>query len=141
MHRDPSAALVVGRIAQPESVPGGAWGDVFEPLCCNSPLTRIGRTTPVGVFPEGDTPEGVSDLTGNVSEWTISLYGSGDGAEFRDPCRTADGRGDLRASSESRRVLRGGAWYKDPVLARSAFRNQLPPGAHHFDCGFRVVSS
>ncbi len=30
-----------------------------------------------GVFVEGDTPEGVSDLTGNVFDWTSSLFGAG----------------------------------------------------------------
>ena len=32
------------------------------------------RTTPVGLFAEGSTPEGVADLTGNVWDWTSSAY-------------------------------------------------------------------
>ena len=50
------------------------------------------RTSPVGVFVEGDTPEGVSDLTGNVFEWTSSLFGRHDDEpEFGYPYVPATG--------------------------------------------------
>lgn len=35
---------------------------------------NVGRVTPVGLFPAGNTPEGISDLAGNVSEWTATPY-------------------------------------------------------------------
>ena len=44
----------------------------------------------MGVFVEGDTPEGVSDMTGNVEEWTSSLFGTGgpnEPATFKYPYR------------------------------------------------------
>jgi formylglycine-generating enzyme required for sulfatase activity len=71
-----------------------SWGDRFDLLRGNVAGIVAGRTTPVGVFPEGDTPEGVSDLSGNVSEWTRSLFGPdlGEAAEFGYPYRADDGR-------------------------------------------------
>jgi formylglycine-generating enzyme required for sulfatase activity len=49
------------------------WGDEAPDVTrANFHLTRIGHATPVGLFPEGATPEGVHDLAGNVAEWTAS---------------------------------------------------------------------
>jgi formylglycine-generating enzyme required for sulfatase activity len=87
-----------------------AWGNEFGALRGNTAATKVGRTTPVGVFVEGETPEGVSDLTGNVEEWTGSLFGAGmefEKAPFAYPYDPKDGREDPEAGPESRRVLRG----------------------------------
>ena len=35
-----------------------AWGDTFEPLKGNTSATKVGRTTPVGVFVEGTRRRG-----------------------------------------------------------------------------------
>ena len=32
------------------------------------------RTTPVGVYPNGATPDGIHDMAGNVWEWTATRY-------------------------------------------------------------------
>jgi formylglycine-generating enzyme required for sulfatase activity len=104
-----------------------SWGDVFDPLRANVAATWVWRTTPVGVFPGGDTPEGISDMTGNVNGWTSSLYGRDNEApEFSYPYRASDGREDLSACSAVRRVLRGGAWDSAVVSARSASRFAPP---------------
>jgi formylglycine-generating enzyme required for sulfatase activity len=79
-----------------------AFGEKFDAARCNTFETHIRRTTPVGVFPGGTTPEGLVDMTGNVWEWTSSVY--------RDyPYDAADGREDHHAPS-TRRVVRGGSW-------------------------------
>jgi formylglycine-generating enzyme required for sulfatase activity len=52
------------------------WGD-WEDDRCNSEEAVIEKTSPVGIFAKGDTPEGVCDMSGNVREWTMSSYHSG----------------------------------------------------------------
>jgi len=97
----------------------------------------------VGVFVEGETPERVSDLAGNVGEWTGSLFGAGlefEKAPFAYPYDPADGREDPEAGPDVRRVLRGGAWSDGQVFARAAARNVPHPGARSDENGFRMVA-
>jgi hypothetical protein len=83
----------------------------------NSRLATSGRrairsTTPVGIFPGGDTFPGgdadrrLSDISGNVFEWTSSKY-------LDYPYRSDAGRDDAENKSDPReyagRFLRGGS--------------------------------
>ena len=65
-------------------------------------------TAPVGSFPKGDTPEGVSDVTGNVWEWVDGWY--------------EDGLADSAGKERKFRVLRGGAWNSDDAHLRASYR-------------------
>ena len=107
-----------------------AWGEEFATSRCNTFKTHVRRTTPIGIFPDGDTPEGLTDLTGNIWDWTGSLY-------QLYPYRADDGRDDPAAGG--RRVVRGGSWYLNLDLARAAYRFDLVPGLRHNNLGFRVV--
>ena len=49
------------------------WGGKIGPQKCNYGETDLNRTSPVGIFLEGKTPEGVHDLAGNAWEWTESF--------------------------------------------------------------------
>jgi hypothetical protein len=42
--------------SRPASVSMGTWGDTFEVTRCNCPRLGLGKTTPVGVFPDGAIP-------------------------------------------------------------------------------------
>jgi iron(II)-dependent oxidoreductase len=58
----------------PEQLSGGdcnryPWGDLFDPARANLWASGIGGTVPVGEFPSGATPNGISQMTGNVWEW------------------------------------------------------------------------
>ena len=87
-------------------------------------------TTPVGSYPQGASWCGALDMSGNVWEWTSSL--------FRPyPYHAADGREDLGA--EGRRVLRGGAFVGDAASVRSAVRAWPAPGYWDWLGGFRVA--
>jgi formylglycine-generating enzyme required for sulfatase activity len=51
------------------------WGDAFDALKCNSGELGLAKTTPVGIFPNGASPYGCLDMSGNVWEGTRSLWG------------------------------------------------------------------
>jgi formylglycine-generating enzyme required for sulfatase activity len=75
---------------------------------------------------------GLSDMLGNVAEWTCSEY---DNAYAGSETRCAD----RNAASGGQRVLRGGSWSDYPPLVRFAYRFPAVPGYRKFDLGFRLV--
>ncbi len=107
-----------------------AYSNDYDSSRCNTFETHIRRTTPIGVFPGGETPEGVVDLTGNTWDWTGSLYQP-------YPYNTEDGREDPAA--DGRRVVRGGAWHDSSISVRAAYRGRPHPGDRINDVGARVV--
>ena len=94
----------------------------------------VGDTTPVGQYsPKGDSPFGCADMAGNVWEWTRSLE------DFKYPYVAGDGRENLQAGEDMRRVVRGGSWGDDQDGARAAFRSNLPSSFRGYFLGLRVV--
>ncbi len=110
------------------------WGNAFDAIRCNTSELGLGGTTPVGIFPQGASPYGVLDLSGNVWEWTRSLYG-----EY--PYDPADGRENLDAPRNERRVLRGGSFDDSHRNVRCAARVRYFPNLRLGVNGFRVVLS
>ncbi len=106
---------------------------------CNYDM-NVGHPTPVGVYPQGATPEGMHDLAGNVWEWTRSLWGTDwNTPDFGYPYDADDGREDLEAAENVRRVRRGGGFDDSARDVRCASRYRLNPGSHGRNLGFRVV--
>ncbi|MGH8574019.1 MAG: formylglycine-generating enzyme family protein [Gammaproteobacteria bacterium] len=78
--------------------------------------------------------------SGNVWEWTRSLWGTkSDTADFRYPYDAGDGREDLEAGENVRRVLRGGGFSRNPRYVRCASRGRSVPDYYDKYLGFRVV--
>jgi formylglycine-generating enzyme required for sulfatase activity len=103
--------------------------------------TGIGTTSAVGCFPNGVSPYGCEEMSGNVLEWTRSLWGKGDDPEFRYPYDPTDGRENLEAGRDIRRVLRGGAFVDSSRLVRCAYRNHGVPVIWNDCIGFRCVAA
>jgi formylglycine-generating enzyme required for sulfatase activity len=92
------------------------WGKEFDPQRLNSHDLGPFDTTPVGQFPQGDSPYGLRDGAGQVFEWTSSTYSTG------------------------RYVVKGGSWDdKGCGICRPAARHTRPGALKHILIGFRVV--
>jgi formylglycine-generating enzyme required for sulfatase activity len=118
------------------------WGEEVDPELANYDETGIGTTSTVGSFPAGASPYGVEDLSGNVWEWTRSLWGKDIlDPEFKYPYNPEDGRENLEAGNEVPRVLRGGAFGSDSRSVRCASRDGNSPNTRLRYDGVRVVVS
>ncbi len=95
------------------------WGDDFDKNRCNTAEAGCGNTLPVSTDPSGASPYGCCDMTGNVWEWTESLY----------------------ENHEPPRVVRGGSWFYGQHDARCAGRLGLHPGYRYLSVGVRFSRS
>ncbi len=111
-----------------------AWGDDFDGSQANTSEAGLGDTAPVGHFsPQGDSPYGACDMTGNVWEWVADWYAS-------DYYRQAAPENPSGPVTGSDKVLRGGSWPFDEVYARAAFRYNARPDYTYDFAGFRCSS-
>jgi iron(II)-dependent oxidoreductase len=105
-----------------------AWGDEeATPALCNFNNHYWG-TTAVGSFPNGASPYGCLDMTGNVWEWTSDAFAGYPGfkafpyTEYSEVWFDGD-----------HRVLKGGSWATRAPILRNSFRNFF---RRHFRIGF-----
>ncbi|HEY4691152.1 MAG TPA: formylglycine-generating enzyme family protein, partial [Anaerolineae bacterium] len=118
---------------EPEGGRRYPWGnDDWDPERATISGSGIQHATPVGMYPRGATPSGLHDLSGNVWEWTRTVF-------KRYPYEPKDGRSDVAA--EGSRVVRGGAWNYNQWRARCAYRDRNEPDHFDVNFGFRVVVS
>lgn len=94
---------------------GYPWSAAFTPAHANTRESGLGGPTPVGVFVEGESPDGALDMAGNVWEWTASDH---------DP---------------NTKVLRGGAWNFPAASAHVCVSERSRPHNRSHAIGFRVI--
>ena len=114
------------------------WGNEFDVNKANTPqrwemLKQEGDTMPVGSFPEGISPYGLYDMSGNVWEWTSSWYKA-----YPGNTHASENYG------EQYKTLKGGSWWdcsfykcgmSAPVFNRAFFIR----GTHNKSFGFRCA--
>ena len=89
---------------------------------------------PAGSYVGGESPVGCRQLTGDVWEWTSSHFLPYPGfLAYPYPEYSEIYFG------EEYRVLRGGSWATDSLVARTSFRNFDSPGRRHLFAGFRCA--
>lgn len=104
------------------------WGNQFEGSNAVYQGNAGSRTATVGSRASGVSWVGALDMTGNVWEWTDSVY--------------TDSYAENRTAYEDFRVMRGGSWnIGDLSLLRSSFRNTKQVNERFTDVGFRCVRS
>jgi formylglycine-generating enzyme required for sulfatase activity len=150
----PAASLVlpVGELSvklepemQQNPAPGRRFpwgGDEPDPGRMNFDQTGINATNTVGCFPNGASPYGCEEMSGNVWEWTRSLWGKGlSESDYKYPYDPNDGRENLKAGDDVWRVVRGGAFDDFLSYVRCAARGRGSPDFRSHFVGFRVLVS
>jgi toxoflavin biosynthesis protein ToxD len=91
------------------------WGEEFRPEAANTVEAGPLTTTPIGIYPDGRSPFGLSDVAGNVEEYVADTYRPYPaGAMITD---------DLQRTGDSYRIARGGSFTRYGDLARCRRRH------------------
>ncbi len=132
------------------------WGNKWNPKWCNNSENKIEHPSSMGIFSNGDTLEGdkqldeqISDLTGNVWEWTGSGYFEKrvlEDALFNEKAQELWEKEEYLESfniyqSKKRYlpVVRGGSWSSGEDRCRCAYRDLTHPVHRNDHFGFRCA--
>ena len=106
------------------------WGEQYKSDCANTLEEAIYQSTPVGMFPKGMSPFGVTDMAGNVEEYVADNYKPyPNGPYIQD---------DLAILNPTHRIARGGSFARYADLARTTRRHGRYNKAI-YAMGFRLV--
>ncbi len=108
------------------------WGNQWSLDKSNHPYKHSTGTEPIGSYPEGRSPYGLNDMSGNVWEWVDSFYLPHPG----NPVTRAE-------YGKDKRVLKGGSWFdclsygcglSAPTFNRSFFTPEVKNNSFGFRC-------
>lgn len=95
------------------------WGANWNNNYCNNLSNQLYKTTEIGMFPQGNSKFGVSDMAGNIWVWTSSFEDN----EFN--------------------YLKGGSWnFSDPLyfkISNKQMNFYNNPSYQHYDIGFYCI--
>ena len=107
---------------------GRKWNPAKEPWLANTSESGLGRTTAVGMYPLGTSPIGALDMAGTLWEWCSNDFENLDYVVLPS------------FSTEARRVVRGGSWFRDRGCARTTYRyRDCPIYSGYSSLGFRLL--
>ena len=89
-------------------------------------------TAPVGSYPDGVSPFGILDLSGNAEEWVQDWYGA-------DYYRRAEGRDPPGPATGTKKVIKGGSYGSPAHQVRAAMRTFGKPTDKGPRFGFRCA--
>lgn len=115
-----------GSAASQPSFPVYPWGNSLGKGRCNARAADKGadRPLPVTHFAQGQSPYGVMDMIGNVSEWTLTA---------------CDPNGQILEQGQYR-IVKGGSWEStNQGFLRIESRTMKGPKECHPTIGFRIV--
>ncbi|MFS2154978.1 SUMF1/EgtB/PvdO family nonheme iron enzyme [Rhizobium sp. Rhizsp42] len=115
------------------------WGTEWRDDASNSEEAGFNTTCAVGLFPKGKSPYGCYDMTGQVWEWTTTLWGDDMATPHYKYPYAGDGREAPDAGPSIRRVLRGGCFSSGKLKACCTYRGSLEPDGFWRGNGFRIV--
>jgi len=108
------------------------WGHEWSLKKSNNPYIGSTGTQPAGSYPEGKSPYGINDMSGNVWEWVDAFYLPHPGNTRPRP-----------EYGEDKRVLKGGSWFdclsygcglSAPTFNRSFFTPEVRNNSFGFRC-------
>lgn len=108
------------------------WGNVYHKKCCNTAELKLLTTTPIGMFPLGNTPEGIADMGGNVEEIIDGIYFTYSGGKTIED--------DLFTHNNNYVMTRGGCFTRFRDLARCTRRHGFINNGL-YAIGFRIAES
>jgi formylglycine-generating enzyme required for sulfatase activity/energy-coupling factor transporter ATP-binding protein EcfA2 len=108
------------------------FGSTFKPDVHGNVLeTGLQGTSAVGLFTEGDSECGASDMAGNVWEWCLT--------KWWDNYTDYETKADDNPEGNAKRMVRGGSWINNSDNARCADHDRGLPGLRYLKVGFRCV--
>lgn len=118
------------RAAQGDSKRKYPWGDIYDKNRCNTRESEVKMTTFVMRYPDGVSPYGVYDMSGNVWEWCMD-----------EQTTTESGDSVIENGAIPKRLVHGGSYISPHLRAEINFHYYLDPHSFHSTIGFRIVAN
>lgn len=115
------------------------YGNEFDAHKSNVRESGIEALTPVGIFPEGASPYGVLDMSGNIWEWTLTKWRRRDLKGGLKQLPSYSEMEDNSVEGVSQRIICGGAYTVTERLCRTSAHYMRSPEFAISIQGFRIV--
>lgn len=108
------------------------WGNEWDRSKANTETSGIGNILPVGSYPDGASPYGVLDMSGNAAEWVSDYYEAG-------YYRIAPDHNPQGPTQILDHGLRGGSYDSPTNHATTFFRDSSHSARPNLRVGFRCA--